>query len=167
MTQEELSLPFRLLKYCDGDLPKCGLFREALLSAASEMDTLRNNGTNIDHNNIDIFLPYCLNALGKDTARLAAEYELMGLLVMLCSRSNYVTYFHHEKDVNYVLAEVQDILSVDNDGNDLGGSSALCAVQSFSNLIYHLAVYLGSDFIFSSDHALILYLSGSDYVFDE
>ena len=88
VTQEELALPFRLLKYCDGDLPKCGPFEEALPAAASEMDTLRNNGTKLDHKNIDSLLSYCLNALGNKKAILDAEYDLMGLLVMLCSRSD-------------------------------------------------------------------------------
>ena len=56
VTQEELALPFWLLKYCDGDLPKCGPSKEALPEAVSEMDILRNNGTKIDHRNIDILL---------------------------------------------------------------------------------------------------------------
>ena len=68
--------------------------------------------------------------------RFAAESDLMGLLVMLCSRFDYVTLFRHEKYVNYVLEEVQDLLYVDNDVNESGGSLALCSGQSFVNLIY-------------------------------
>ena len=125
--QEELALTFRLLKYCDGDLPKCRPFEEALPAAASEMDTLRNNGTKLDQRNIDSLLSYCLNALGNEKARLAAESDLMGLLIMLCSRSDDVAHFHHEKDVTCFLEEVQDLLSVDNDCNESGGViSTLC-----------------------------------------
>ena len=47
-----------MLKYCDGDLTKCGKFEEALPAAAYDMDTLRNNGTNINQRNINILLPY-------------------------------------------------------------------------------------------------------------
>ena len=101
--QEELALTFRLLKYCDGDLPKCGPFEEALPASASDIDTLRNNGTKLDHSNTNILLSYCLNGLSNDKEILNAESDLIGLLVMLCSRSDYVTYFHHEKDINYVL----------------------------------------------------------------
>ena len=101
--QEELALTFRLLKYCDGDLPKCRPFEEALPATASEIDTLRNNGTKLDHSNINILLSYFLNALSNDKAILDAESDFIGLLVMLCSRSDYVTYFHHEKEINYVL----------------------------------------------------------------
>ena len=56
MTQEELALPFRLLKYCDGDLPKCGPFEEELPAAAYDMGTLSNNGTNLDQRNTDSLL---------------------------------------------------------------------------------------------------------------
>ena len=131
------------MEYCDEVLSKCGPFEEALPAAASEMDTLRNNGTKLDQRNIDSLLSYCLNALGNEKARLAAESDLMGLLVMLCSRSDYVAHFHHEKDVNYVLAEVQDLLSIENEGNDSEGSLELCDGQEIANLIYHLAVNLG------------------------
>ena len=62
---------------------------------------------------------------------------------MMCSRSDYVAHLHHEKDFNYVLAEMQDILSIENDGNKSRGSSPLCASQAFANPIYHLAVHLG------------------------
>ena len=62
---------------------------------------------------------------------------------MLCSRSDYVAHFHHKKGVNYVLEEVQDILYVENYRNDPGGLLDLYAGQSFTNLIYHLAVHLG------------------------
>ena len=58
VTQEELALPFWMLIYCGGDLPKYGLFEESLPAAASEMDTLRNNGKNIDQRNIDSLLSY-------------------------------------------------------------------------------------------------------------
>ena len=95
--QKELVLPFWLLEYFDGDLPKCGLFEEVLPEDASEMDTLRNNGTNLYHRNIYSILSYYLNALGNEKARLAAEYDPMGLLVMVCSRSDYVAHLHHEK----------------------------------------------------------------------
>ena len=103
-TQEELALPFQLLKCCNVNLPKCGPFEEALPEAASEMDTLRNNGTNIDQRTIGSLLSYCLNALGNKKVRLSVESDLMGLLVMLCSKSDYVAHLHYEKDVNYVLA---------------------------------------------------------------
>ena len=53
MTQEELALTFWLLKYCDGDLPKCRPSEEALPEAAFEMDKLRNNGTKLYQRNID------------------------------------------------------------------------------------------------------------------
>ena len=143
VTQEEFALPFRLLKYCDGDLPKFGPSEEVLSAAASEMDTLRNNGTNIYQRNIYSLLSYYLNTLGNERVILAAEYDLMGLLVMLCSRSDYFSHFHHEKDVNYVMAEVQDIFSVENDGNESGGLLDLYSGQEFANLIYHLDVHLG------------------------
>ena len=58
VTQEELALPSWLLKYCDRDLPKCGTFKEALLAAASDMDTLRNNGTKLYQRNVNILLSY-------------------------------------------------------------------------------------------------------------
>ena len=67
----------------------------------------------------------------------------MGLLVMLCSRSDYVAHFDHEKDISCVMSEVQDLLSVENYKKYTGGSSAFCTGQSFTNLIYHLAVHLG------------------------
>ena len=56
VTQDKLALPFWLLKYCDGDLPKFGLFEEVLPAAAYEMDTLINNGINLDQRNIDRLL---------------------------------------------------------------------------------------------------------------
>ena len=121
----------------------CGPFEEALPATASEMGTLKNNGTKIYQRNIDSLLSYCLNVLGNDKAILAAKYDLMGLLVMLCSGSDYVTHFHHENDVNYVLEEVQYLLSIENDGNKSGGLSALCDGQAFVNLICHLAVNMG------------------------
>ena len=127
MAQEELALLFRLLKYSNGDLPKCGPFKEALPAPTSDMYTLINIGTKIDHRNIYSLLSYCLNALGNKKARLAAESDLMGLLIMLCSRSDDVAHFHHEKDVTCFLEEVQDLLSVDNDCNESGGViSTLC-----------------------------------------
>ena len=58
MGEEKLALPFRLLKYCDGDLPKCGPSKEALPADASDMDTLRNNDTQIDQRSIDSLLSY-------------------------------------------------------------------------------------------------------------
>ena len=73
----------------------------------------------------------------------------MGLLVMLCSRYDYVEHFHHEKDVNYVMAKVQDLLSLDNERKKAGVLLSLCDGQTFENLIYHLAVHL----------RVILYLS--------
>ena len=142
VAQEELALPFWLLKYCDRDLPKCGTFEEALLEAASDMDTLRNNCTKLYQRNINILLSYLLNALGNKKEILAAESDIMGIMVMLCSRSDYGAHFHHKKDVNYVLEEVQDILYVENYRNDPGGLLDLYAGQSFTNLIYHLAVNL-------------------------
>ena len=81
--------------------------------------------------------------LGNEKSGLVAKYDLMGLLFMLCSRSDYVTHLHREKKVNYALSEMQDFLSIDNDGNESGGSSALCVGQSFTNLIYQLAMHLG------------------------
>ena len=96
---------------------KCGLFEEVLSSDASEMDKLRNNGTKLDQKNIDSLISYCLNALGNKKTRLAAEYNFMGLLVMLCYRSDYIAHFYHEKDDSYVLEEVEDLLSVGNYGN--------------------------------------------------
>ena len=110
-----------MLKYCDGDLPKCGMSKEAPPASASNMDTLRNNGTKIDQRNIDSLIYYCLTALGNEKVGLAAESDLIILLVMLCYRSDYVAHFHHEKDVNYVLVEVKDILSIENYGNNSGG----------------------------------------------
>ena len=65
----------------------------------------------------------------------------MGLLVMLCYRSDYDAHFYHAKGVNYVPAGVKDLLSIDNDGNKSEGLSALCVGQEFSNLICHLAVH--------------------------
>ena len=65
VTKEELALPFLLLKYCGGDPPKCGPLEEALPAAASEMDSLGNNGANLDQRNIDSLLSYCRNALGN------------------------------------------------------------------------------------------------------
>ena len=56
--QEELALPFRLLKYCNVDLSKCKPFEEALSEAASDMDTLRSNYTKMDQRNIDSLLSY-------------------------------------------------------------------------------------------------------------
>ena len=112
VTQEELALPFWLLKYCDGDLSKWGTFEEALRAAASEMDILSNNGTKLDQRNIIILLSYLLNAIGNENAILDAYYDLVGLLFMLFSKSYYVTHFRHKKGVNYVWEEVQDILSV-------------------------------------------------------
>ena len=67
----------------------------------------------------------------------------MGLLVMMCYRSDYISHFHHEKDIDYVLAEVQDILSVENDGYKSGGFSALYTAQAFASLIYHIDMHLG------------------------
>ena len=110
-------LPFFLLKYCNGDLPKCGLLEDALPAAASEMNTLKNNGKNIDQRNIDILLSYCLNTFGNEKGILADKSYPMGLLIMLCPRSDSVAHFHHEKGVNYVLAEVKYLLYVNNDGN--------------------------------------------------
>ena len=86
-----------MLKYCGGDLPKCGLFKEALTEAVSEMDILRNNSTELDNRNIDSLQSYYLNAIGNEKAVLAAESDFMGILVIMCSRSDYVTHFHHEK----------------------------------------------------------------------
>ena len=63
---------------------------------------------------------------------------------MLCSRSDYVKHSHHEKGVNSVLGEVQDLLSVDNDRRKSEGFSALYSGQAFANLIYHIVVYLGA-----------------------
>ena len=74
---------------------------------------------------------------------MAAESDIMGIMVMLCSRSDYGAHFHHKKDVNYVLEEVQDILYVENYRNDPGGLLDLYAGQSFTNLIYQLAMHLG------------------------
>ena len=71
VTEEELALPFWLLKYCDGELPKCGPFEEALTAAVYEMDKLRNNGTNLDQRSINIFLSYLLNTLGNEKEILA------------------------------------------------------------------------------------------------
>ena len=142
VAQEELALPFWLLKYCDRDLPKCGTFEEALLEAASDMDTLRNNCTKLYQRNINILLSYLLNALGNKKEILAAESDIMGIMVMLCSRSDCVAHFHHKNGINYILEEVQDLLSVYNDRNNPGGLLALCAGQSFANLIYHLDVNL-------------------------
>ena len=67
----------------------------------------------------------------------------MGLLVMMCSRSDYVANSHHEKDVNYIMEEVQELILLDNDGNEFDVLLALCAVQAFANLIYHIEVHLG------------------------
>ena len=117
MAQEELALLFRMLKYSNGDLPKCGPFKEALPAPTSDMYTLINIGTKIDHRNIYSLLSYCLNAFGNEKTRLAAEYNLMVLLVMPCYRSDYIAHFYHEKDDNYVLGEVEDLLSVGNYGN--------------------------------------------------
>ena len=100
------------MKYCDGDLPKYRPFKESLPEAVSEMDTLSNNGTKLDQRNIIILLSYLLNAIGNENAILDAYYDLVGLLVMLFSRSYYVTHFRHKKGVNYVWEEVQYILSV-------------------------------------------------------
>ena len=86
------------------------------------MDTLRNNCTKLYQRNIDGLLSYCFNALGNEKAILASKSDLMGLLVMLCSTSNYVTHFNYEKEVNYVLEEVKDILYIDNDDNKYGVS---------------------------------------------
>ena len=72
VTEEELALPFQLLKFFDGDLTKCRLFGEALPAAASDMDKLRNNGTKLDQRNIYSLLFYCHNALSNYKARLAA-----------------------------------------------------------------------------------------------
>ena len=58
---------------------------------------------------------------------LAADSDLMGILVMLCSRSEYVSHLHHEKDVNYILAELKYLLSLYNDRNEYKRSSALYA----------------------------------------
>ena len=91
----------------------------------------------------------------------------MVLLVMPCYRSDYIAHFYHEKDVNCVLEEVEDLLSADNYGNKYLELSALCASQSFGSLIYHLAVHLGVNMHISFDHALILFLSGANYVYDK
>ena len=101
--QEELVRPFWMLEYCNGDLPKSGTFKEALPATAYEMDTLRNNGTNLYHFNINILLYNCLNAISNKKVRLAAKSDLTGLLVILCSRSDYVAQIQHGKDVNYFL----------------------------------------------------------------
>ena len=90
----------------------------------------------------------------------------MELMVMLCSRSYYIAYSHHETDVNYDMAVLQYLLSIDNDRKESGVSSAICSCQSFSNLIYHFSVHLGVSLYIFSSHALILYLSGADYVSD-
>ena len=72
-----------------------------------------------------------------------AKSDLMGLLVIQCSRYDCVTHFHHKKDVNYVLEEVQYLFSVDNDRNESGGSLYLCAIQAFENMIHQLTLHLG------------------------
>ena len=51
VTQEDLALPLRLLKYRDRDLPKCGLSKKVLPEDASEMDTLGNNGIKLEKRN--------------------------------------------------------------------------------------------------------------------
>ena len=65
MTQEELALPFWLLKYCNGDLPKCRSFKEALPAAISDMDILINIGTKLDQSNINSPLSYFLKSIGN------------------------------------------------------------------------------------------------------
>ena len=97
-TRENLRFRFGSWDIANGKLTKYGPFEEALWAAVSEMDTLSNNGTKIDQRNIDILLSYCLNTIGNEKARLSAESNLMGRLVMLCSRSDYVLHFHHEKN---------------------------------------------------------------------
>ena len=116
-TQEELAILFWLLNYCNGDLTECGSFKEALPAAASDMDTLSNNCKKLDHREFNSLISKSLNRLGNKKLGLATKSDLMGLLVMLCSRSDYAKHFHHKKDVNYDLIELQDILSLENDGN--------------------------------------------------
>lgn len=105
--------------------------------------------TKLSSGEVQKLLQFCLLALGDESVREVAEVELLGMLLSLCSRSDYVSHFHPDKDVEYILSEVETRL-VGSGSRRTGGhtsenwlSVADNSSKVFANLIYHLTISLG------------------------
>ena len=107
--------------------------------------------TRLSSKEIQKLLEFCLNALADEECREVAEPDLMNTLSTLCSRADYVAHFHAEKDVEFILSEIEERL-LPKKGRVLGGVDASAATRmaivenaakTLAHLIYHLAVSLG------------------------
>ena len=107
--------------------------------------------TRLSSKEIQKLLEFCVNALGDEECREVAEPDLMNTLSTLCSRADYVAHFHAEKDVEFILSEIEERL-LPTKGRVLGGVDASAATRmaivenaakTLAHLVYHLAVSLG------------------------
>lgn len=107
--------------------------------------------TRLTSKEIQKLLEFCLQALADEECREEAEPDLMNTLSTLCSRSDYVAHFATDKDVEYILSEIEERL-LPKKGRILGGAEATArtrmaimenAAKTLANLIYHYTVSLG------------------------
>ena len=107
--------------------------------------------TRLTSKEIQKLLEFCLQALADEECREEGEPDLMNTLSTLCSRSDYVAHFATDKDVEYILSEIEERL-LPKKGRILGGAEATAATRmaimenaakTLANLIYHYTVSLG------------------------
>ena len=150
---EDIVLPFKIFSIVDKDS------EAAIASMKKECEEKfdecepftfesfdRYRGTNchlslVSQKELKELLKYCLDNLDDDEACEHAEADLLNMLQKLCSRPDYVAYFHPNHDVINILTMVESILSSDK----VGGTCSVNAAKAFFNLLHQLITSLSID----------------------
>ena len=170
VTAQDVLLPWKIMTLADKDSSQFhhGIFGDLFVDSggrnhgragssaladefgAGGITTLadQRSKTKFSAGEIHKLLQFCLHALGDDSVKEVAEADLLGMLLSLCSRPDYVTHFHVEKDVEYILSEIETRLVGDQGGGGRQATGSWLRVvenssKVFANLIYQLAVSLG------------------------
>ena len=96
-TKEDIELPFRLLKLCDGSI-----------NEHNDVTVLINGrGSKMSSREIQSLLSYCLDMLTHEKAIEIAEFEILGMFAYLLSSPHYVAHFRPKTDINDCLVEIE------------------------------------------------------------
>ena len=164
---QDIMLPLKIMNLADKDSERLqpGLFRDVdMAEDYGNRNGVSGLGDDVEGRRVKLLfdkrsksrfsssevvmlLEFCLSCLGDERPRDFAEYELMTMLCLLCSRTDYVVHFHQGRDFQHILSEVEERLVGATHRHGMSDNKWLdivdTAAKIFANLVYQLTVPLG------------------------
>ena len=153
LIKEDVTLPFKVLTYCDDQRTFNRIHKEnGAFSPLDEPFTFesfhryrgsQSHLTKMGSREILSLLNLCLNCLATDEVIQVVEHEMLDNLNLLCSRSDYVCHFHpYRQLIENVMEELQPRIMAETSGAR-GNELSIKSCRVFFSLIRQCAWHLG------------------------